>query len=399
MRLALDLLLAALSLPVLAVTLYLFVLTLFSRRPRAPELAPSALRFDIVVPAHNEEQGIARTVASLCCVDYPAHQRRVLVVADNCTDATADRAREAGATVLVRTDSQKRGKGYALAHAFERSERDGQADAVVVVDADTLVSDNLLRAFAARLEQGAHAVQADYAVANRDASWRTRLMAIALGMFHILRSLGRERLRVSCGLRGNGMCFTLDVLRRVPHDAFSIVEDLEYGIRLGRAGVRVWYAAEAHVYGEMVSGEKASRSQRRRWEGGRLQIARLHAGPLLKDAVELRSRLLFDLAMDVLVPPLSYVAAAVFFGGLAAGVLAWVTGGAPVSRLLYTFSSLFLGAYVLRGWWLSGSGLRGLVDLAFAPVYLLWKVTLLFRGGSARKDEWVRTAREGSPGK
>ncbi len=397
MSVVVDLLLAAAALPLLAATGYLFALTLLSRRPRAPELPGSTLRFDIVVPAHNEEQGIAQTVASLCCLDYPSTQRRILVVADNCTDATAARAREAGATVLERKDADRRGKGYALAYAFERSAKDGQADAVVVVDADTLVSDNLLKAFAARLAGGAGAVQADYAVANRDASWRTRLMAIALGMFHILRSLGRERLKVSCGLRGNGMCFTHDTLTRVPHDAFSIVEDLEYGIRLGKAGIRVEYAGDAHVYGEMVSGERASRSQRRRWESGRLQIAKQHGLPLLRDALRTRSRLLFDLAMDVLVPPLSYLVLGAVLGTLACGVLAFFGVGARVARAAYGLSFAFLTAYVLRGWWLSGSGLRGLLDLAFAPVYLVWKIALLVRGSNARKDEWVRTAREGEP--
>src|SRR5262249_40397740 len=103
-----------------------------------------------------------------------------------------------------------RGKGYALSCAFEHSLREGLADAVTVVDADTTVSANLLRAFAARIARGADAVQADYAVQNPNASWRTRLLRIAFGSFHVLRSLARERFGLSSGLRGNGMCFTAD---------------------------------------------------------------------------------------------------------------------------------------------------------------------------------------------
>ena len=102
------------------------------------------------------------------------------------------------------------------------------------------------------------------------------------------------------------MCFTHAVLREVPHEAFSIVEDLEYGIRLGRAGHRVHYAWEAEVLGEMVSGEKASRSQRRRWEGGRWAMTRQFGLPLLaRGACASATRVLLDLAMDLLVPPLS----------------------------------------------------------------------------------------------
>nr|WP_255665988.1 exopolysaccharide biosynthesis GT2 family glycosyltransferase EpsU [Myxococcus sp. AS-1-15] len=383
-------------LPVAVACGYLLLLTVLSWRRAAPVPPAPTRKFDVVIPSHNEELGIARTVANLSAVDYPASLRRILVIADNCSDATAQKAREAGATVLERQDTQKRGKGYALAHAFEFSQQDGFADAVVVVDADTVVSPNLLHAYGRRLEDGAHAVQAHYGVMNPTASWRTRLMTIALGMFHKVRSLGREALGVSCGLRGNGMCFTHAVLREVPHDAFSVVEDLEYGIRLGRKGHRVHYAWEAEVQGEMVSAEKQSRSQRQRWEGGRAQMRKLHGWPLLSDALKQRSGLLLDLSMDVLVPPLSQLVLAAVGSAVAASVLVWLSGGTAVwASAVAGFGLMSLGAYVLRGWWVSGVGPRGLLDLAWAPVYVVWKVGLMLRGpGAEKRGEWVRTERE-----
>jgi cellulose synthase/poly-beta-1,6-N-acetylglucosamine synthase-like glycosyltransferase len=320
-------------------------------------------------------------------------------VADNCTDRTAERAADAGAQVMLRKDAERRGKGYALTHAFAQSRADGFARAVVVVDADTVPSPNLLQAFAARLEAGAMAIQADYAIANPRESWRTRLMSLAFSLFHGVRSLGRERLGLSCGLRGNGMCFSASLLTLVPHDAFSIVEDLEYGIRLGQAGYRVMYAPEAHVYGEMVSSERASRSQRRRWEGGRLRLARLRAAPLLRQAVAQRSPILLDLAMDLFVPPLSWVGVACAAGLLASAALAFAvpSAGAPAASALavWSLATLFLFVHGMRGWALSGVGLRGLLDLFCIPVYVAWKVTLLFRRPAESKDSWVRTARSG----
>nr|WP_274622294.1 exopolysaccharide biosynthesis GT2 family glycosyltransferase EpsU [Myxococcus fulvus] len=383
-------------LPVAVACGYLLLLTVLSWRRAAPVPPAPTRKFDVVIPSHNEELGIARTVANLSAVDYPASLRRILVIADNCSDATAQKAREAGATVLERHDTQKRGKGYALAHAFEFSQKNGFADAVVVVDADTVVSPNLLHAYGRRLEDGAHAVQAHYGVMNPTASWRTRLMTIALGMFHKVRSLGREALGVSCGLRGNGMCFTHAVLREVPHDAFSVVEDLEYGIRLGRKGHRVHYAWEAEVQGEMVSAEKQSRSQRQRWEGGRAQMRKLHGWPLLSDALKQRSGLLLDLSMDVLVPPLSQLVLAAVGSAVVAAVLVWLSGGTAVwASAVAGFALMSLGAYVLRGWWVSGVGPRGLLDLAWAPVYVVWKVGLMLRGpGAEKRGEWVRTERE-----
>jgi cellulose synthase/poly-beta-1,6-N-acetylglucosamine synthase-like glycosyltransferase len=391
-----DMILVALSLPVLAWTTYLAALAVLSSRNPTPVLTePPRTRFDLIVPAHDEELGIAATVESLLGVEYPAELRRVLVVADNCQDATGARARGAGALVLERSDVSRRGKGYALEFAFERSLRDGFADAVVIVDADTIVTPNLLRAFAARFVRGAVAVQAEYGVANRTTSWRTRLMHIALTLFHGVRSRARERLGVSAGLRGNGMAFASTLLREVPHDAFSVVEDLEYGVRLGLAGHRVEYAGEAQVFGQMVGSEHASRSQRRRWEGGRWVIAREHAPKLLAQGLRRRSLLLLDLAADLLVPPLTYVALAALFGFTAAA--GWIVVGHGAGWALAPWAVALAGliVYVLRGVWMARVGPRAVLDLLWAPVYMTWKIVLSLRASPSKDREWVRTAREG----
>lgn len=226
----LELLLWLAALSLLPACGYLLLLTLCSAR--LPQAAPAGQghRFAIVVPAHNEAAVIERTVNSLLALDWPAAQRRIVVVADNCRDDTAALARVAGAEAWERQHDSERGKGYALRFAYERllaEAGSGQAvDAVVVVDADTEVSRNLLSAFAARIEAGAGAAQAFYGALNPKASWRTRLMTIALSLIHRLRGRGRERLGASAGLKGNGMMFTLDTLRRAPHRSFSLVEDL-----------------------------------------------------------------------------------------------------------------------------------------------------------------------------
>jgi cellulose synthase/poly-beta-1,6-N-acetylglucosamine synthase-like glycosyltransferase len=402
-----DLTLAALALPVLAGCLYLGFLALVAKRGgrRGEEARSTPWRFDVIVPAHNEELGIAETIRSLSGLDYPADARRIVVVADNCVDATAEVARVAGASVLVRTDPERRGKGYALELAFAKSREAGFAEAVVVVDADTAVSPRLLHAFAAQLSAGAQAIQGSYGVRNPEASWRTRLMTLALALFNDLRSLARERLGLSAGLKGNGMCFTLAALEKVPHQAYSVVEDLEYGIRLGMAGLRVHFAADAQVKGEMVSGERASRSQRRRWEGGRWMMAKSHALPLLREALTghnlslARRAMLFDLGVDLLIPPLSYLALAAGALSLGVGVRALHAGtmgglGLPMMAA----ADVCLVFYVLKGWALSGVGPRGLLDLCWAPVFVVWKVLLLISGRSGAKQAWVRTTREGETG-
>ena len=166
-----------LTLPALAVGVYLLVLTLCSGRLAPPPRSSRALRFDVLVPAHDEAGVIGRCLASLDALDWPRDRFRVVVVADNCGDETAAVARAAGATVLARLEPDVRGKGHALAFAFAWSSAQRFADAVVVVDADTEVTSNLLEACAARIERGADAVQAHYGVQHPDAGWRARLPA------------------------------------------------------------------------------------------------------------------------------------------------------------------------------------------------------------------------------
>ena len=389
-----NLILFVLALPATAVSLYLLILTLLSHAPPVALRSSRRLRFDVIVPTHNEAAVIEGVVASLRKLDWPADGFRVLVIADNCTDSTAVLARAAGAEVLERHDTERRGKGYALAFAFQASQAHGWAYAVVVVDADTEVSPNLLEAFASRIENGAAVIQAHYRVLNSQASWRTRLMAIAMASFHRVRSRARERLRLSCGIRGNGWCITHRLLRQAPYRAFSLTEDIEYGIDLGLAGYRVRYADEANVAAMMVSGEQAARTQRQRWEGGRLQLIRSRTPALLRAARGPDGGVCLDLALDLLVLPLSYAAINVaVLIVLASVALLW-----EPSMEIWLWLALGCGAslllYVLRGWQLSGVGMRGLVDLLRAPFFVLWKVLLMLR--AHKSAEWVRTKREQS---
>lgn len=383
-----------LGIPAVLTCVYLALVVLFSARAPIPRRSGRQLRFDIIVPAHNEAAGIARTVTSLRQLDWPEDRFRVVVVADNCTDATASLAAGAGAQVLERHDSTRRGKGFALSFAFESSREAQWADAVVVIDADSEVSANLLEACAARIENGADAVQADYGVLNPHAAWRTRLITIALGAFHIARSRARERWRVSCGIRGNGWCVTHKLLRQVPYQAFSLTEDVEYGIDIGFAGLRVQYADEASVRGEMVSNEKSARNQRRRWEEGRLQLIAQRALPLLREALRSRSLECLDLAADLLVPPLTVAALNIMLFAAVAACGTLLLHGPAGALWVAAGCAAILVCYVLRGWQLSGVGARGLADLAWAPVYIIWKVLLL--SGRRKPTEWIRTEREGS---
>jgi 1,2-diacylglycerol 3-beta-glucosyltransferase len=395
-------LLVVLASPYLLAALYLGVLALLARAAASPARGRSAsgappTRFAVLVPAHDEAEGIGATIASLQAVVYPRESYRVIVVADNCTDGTAARARASGAIVLERTDPERRGKGYALSDAFDAVLAGADTDAVVVVDADSTVSPDVLAACDAALQRGAQAIQVDYGVRNPSDSWRTRLLAIGFTLFHGVRSLARELLGLSCGLRGNGMCFRTELLRRVPPRAYSIVEDVEYGAQLALAGVRVAYVHDAHVWGEMPAVGSFAGSQRARWEEGRREVTRRYVAPLLRAALARRSLLPLDLALDLLVPPLSRIAAVVVGGGLFG--LASAASGAPAALAVapWAVGAVSLAVYVARGCFLTGHAARSVADLAWAPAYVTWKIALRACRAGARQNEWVRTTRQSKP--
>ena len=187
---------------------YLLVLTLSALAARRRTLATDApaerpdVRFAVLVPAHDEARSIRRLLESLAAVDYPYARCAVHVVADNCTDATAELARACAAaapdgwlTVHERHDPERKAKGYALAWLLDRlGERGAAYDAYVVLDADSVVSRNLLRAFAARLHAGSAAIQAYYGVLNPGESPLAALRGAALAAIHLARPLGRAAL-------------------------------------------------------------------------------------------------------------------------------------------------------------------------------------------------------------
>ena len=216
MLLYINILLSLVLLPFFAYLALIIVAVLQGRRRE--EMVPSrTARFLFVIPAHDEEANIASTIESCRGVSYDPALYRVVVIADNCTDGTAGLARAAGAEVIERTDPLRRSKGHALEYFFEqRPGLAGETDAVVVIDADTIVDPGILTAFAAALAEGKDWVQCYYTVRNPDASWRTRMMTYAFSLFNGVWLLGQDRMGLGVGLKGNGMCFSTRGLARFP---------------------------------------------------------------------------------------------------------------------------------------------------------------------------------------
>lgn len=387
----LEVIAAVLLAPTLAGTLYLAVLTLAGSLPaRRRTAAALPGRLAILVPAHNEAAGIRGTLDNLLSIAQADGNTEVVVVADNCSDATAAIARTAGARVLERCDPIRRGKGYALDHAFTALAQEDHVG-YIVIDADSIALPGLLAGLRRHFAGGALALQARYTVLNGDAAPRTRLAAIALAAFNVLRPRGRDRLGLSAGILGNGFALRRDVLQRVPYTASSVVEDLEYHLRLVAADIRVAFADDCEVRGEMPTGEQGNRAQRARWEGGRLRMLAEH-GPALAGAVRRgRWRFLEPLA-DLLLPPLAYhvmlLLAALALLVPLASPLAGVAGASLGIVALHTLAAMRVAGLPWSRLW----------SLARVPLYLLWKLRMLATtlAGAARGSAWIRTDRGGS---
>ena len=156
---------------ILTSILYLYFLAIFSilsKRQRRVKFEPLH-RFGIIVPAHNEEKVIAKTLHSLKDMDYPHGLYEIIVIADDCTDNTAKIVREMGMCCMERFDNSKRGKGYALQWAF-RNIKLAKYDAFVVIDADTVVMADFLKIMNNRLCNGDKVIQGYYDVLNPERS-------------------------------------------------------------------------------------------------------------------------------------------------------------------------------------------------------------------------------------
>ena len=368
----------------------LLVLTLGSMLPASepsPEGSTSQrlTKLMVIVPSHNEELSIARCVQSLKTASGSA--QNVLVIAHNCTDSTASIAKQAGARVEIVDDLKLAGKGHALKHGFDFAFRDCGAEAVMIVDADSIVSTNIYTEVLKRLATSP-VIQCRYQVRNHSASWRAGLTSLAFLGINVIRPRGRDRLGLSCGIFGNGFAMRKDVLEAVPYDAHSIVEDMEFHLALVRNGYRVRFVNNALVLGDMPLSAATSASQHNRWEGGRLRLLSDWGLPLLRGIAKGRLALTEPL-IDLLGLPLALEASSLL-------VLLLLPNLQTRCYVLAALSVILLHlAAVIHA---SPNRVESMRNLLLAPVYLLWRVTMISSvvQASSKGATWVRTTRDAS---
>jgi cellulose synthase/poly-beta-1,6-N-acetylglucosamine synthase-like glycosyltransferase len=365
--LAFTLLLAAGLLLVPALVLCCEVIAAVLPAPPAALSPPTRrARVDVLVPARDEEARVARTVEALRGQLAPGD--RVIVIADNCRDATAARARAAGALVIERDAPGAVGKGFALAAGVELLERDPPG-VVLIVDADTRPADGLLATLAAQVQASGRPAMAAYTLAPPPEAWLgARLSAFAVRLRNLVRPRGLARLGLPCLPTGSGIALPWRLLRDAPIAHGRTAEDLALGVWLALAGSPVLFCEAARVEGALPERAEQAREQRRRWEHGHLAVLLAQAPPLLRAAWARREPALAALALDLGVPPLSLWGLLWLAAAAPAAALA-LLGGSVAAAALLALSGALVGAAVALAWLRFGRDLAPASAWREAPRY------------------------------
>jgi hypothetical protein len=359
-------------------------------RPLAarPLVEPPRLLF--LVLAHNEALLIESCVHSLMCLRYPATRSDVVVVADNCTDGTANLARAAGAQCLERRDRKLSGKPRAIAWALERLPLRAY-DAVVIVDADTVLDAEFASELAARAPLASKAVQAYFDVRNPDASPLTRMAAVLATAIHGFAYPLKQRAGLNVPLVGNGMCLGTEVLARHGWQAFSISEDWEMYALLTERGVLIECAPGARLYAQEARSLPQSSTQRQRWTAGKLTVlGRMGLRLLGSGQITLRQKL--DAVAELAAPgPALHLGLVLLLSSLA---IVLRLPAAPALALMLGASLFRHAAYAAVALARQSDPYRAIRAFAFLPAYTLWRIGAAVQALRMVGDKpWVRTER------
>jgi cellulose synthase/poly-beta-1,6-N-acetylglucosamine synthase-like glycosyltransferase len=388
-NLALLLLAVAMAVPVLFLAVQLGAALLPAKASVGLSSVPCP-RIAVVVPAHNEEAIIARTVSSIAAQLPPSG--RLLVVADNCTDSTAQIASRAGAEVTLRRDAIRIGKGYALDQGV-RVLSAAPPEVIIFVDADCEVGQGSLEILAKHCALTGRPAQARYSMLPPpSASSGDKISQLAWVIKTLVRPLGSDRLGLPCQLMGSGMALPFEIASQFNFATGHLAEDQKFGAELALIGKPAHFCPQARVLSQLPQGESGKRQQRTRWEHGHLAIIGEFFLPLTRHAISRRSLRLLAFALDLCIPPLSLLVLLLALTEVT--TLFWLMATGLVSPLIVSSAALaWLAVSIGAAWWRFGQGVVSLRELTAVPGYCLLKIPSFVRFFVNRQIDWIRTER------
>lgn len=352
---------------------------------------PLTVSATIIVPAHNEEDIIARTLAALAAAaEGVAH---ILVVADNCSDSTATIARSLSLKVIERSDLTRIGKGFAL--DFARAElRTAPPEVVMVIDADCRVDRDSLRALidaAARDNRPAQAI--NLLEPALDGSVVKQVSTFAFLIKNLVRQRALHRLAGQARLTGTGMAFPWSFFDEADLATGNIVEDLKLGIELAAVGRGARLIERARVWSPAAP-ESAAMAQRQRWEGGMMATARQVVPMALFAAIRRADPRALLAALDLCIPPLALLLMLDVAAIALLSVVTVVAGSQWWPLAIHAAILAAAGLAIILAWRREGKAFLTLRALARIPYYVLSKLPLYLKIGRRGKPQtWIRTDR------
>jgi cellulose synthase/poly-beta-1,6-N-acetylglucosamine synthase-like glycosyltransferase len=348
----------------------------------------------ILVPAHNESAGLLPTLNDI--VSQLQGSDRLLVVADNCTDDTAEIAATAGAEVAIRYDLEKIGKGYALDFGL-RHLGETVSEVIIVIDADCRLDADAIDRLARSCTLTGRPVQALYAMSAPDGSAVNHHVAeFAWRVKNSLRPRGLASLGLPCQLMGTGMAFPRDVLRSADLATGHLAEDLHLGLQLASAGWAPFFCPSAVVRSEFPMYAEGAAAQRQRWEQGHLHILLTEALPYIWTATRKGNWQLLALSLDAAVPPITLLGLLIVSLLLVSCVTALLGGHIGPLVVSATALVLFVGGLALA-WARCGRDVLPARTLISIGPYIAGKLIVYARMlASKGTTKWVRTERNTS---
>ncbi len=374
---------------------FLALYALLAKKKREIIERNSASTFAIIIPAHNEEAVIPHVLESSAKLDYPKDSYKVFIIADNCSDRTAEVAVKNGAACLERYDKKHKGKGFALAWAFDRILPEGY-DAVIVVDADCQLDTHALRVFDQHLAGGDKVLQANDVSSNPDETTMSYAVAVGNLIENELFYVPKSQLGLAVFLRGTGMVFHREVLLSYPWKTHSIAEDVEYSLNLLSNGIRVTFVGDVKVKSKYPVYKNQLNTQRMRWASGTFSFGKTHALKLIWVGLVKRNWLLADAGWTFLVLSRPLVLFELLIAMILAILCIRLWPGLFSNWLFGIGVGLILvqGLYWGMGIVLLGINARRLKLLLGAPILVLRLMAISLLGLiGVNKDIWTRTPR------
>ena len=252
-------------------------------------------KFMAIIPAHNEQAVVANLINSLKNQDYPKELLDIYVIADNCTDNTAEVAKNAGAIVYERFDESKKTKGYAMQWFLKQMiEEDADYDAFCVFDADNVAMPDFIKNMNKKLCQGEEVVQGYRDIKNPTDSWVASGYALFYWTMHRFYHLARYNIGLSPLLNGTGFMVKFDLVKPDGWQTHTLTEDIEFSLINISQGRKLGWATDAIVYDEQPIGFKQSWTQRMRWTVGHIQCFKSYSKTLAKNAIKNKKMVTFD---------------------------------------------------------------------------------------------------------